>query len=245
MVRIFLHGKFIPIFEKNNFIIKLDEYIFEKVCKDIKKLKNKTKKIPTISVNISKETLTEKKFLDNYLKILSKYKVNASEIELEITEGVAVNNELDIKEILTNIKSKGFKISIDDFGTGYSSLNMLQIMPIDIIKIDKSFIDKINRFNNNQNLIEVIMMIAKKMNLKTVAEGVELKEQVEYLKSVKCDLIQGYYYSKPIKLEDFIEYINNNKILIINVFIVVIMNKNNSLYIKDMRVLRGRRFFIV
>ncbi len=213
MVRIFLHGKFIPIFEKNNFIIKLDEYIFEKVCKDIKKLKNKTKKIPTISVNISKETLTEKKFLDNYLKILSKYKVNASEIELEITEGVAVNNELDIKEILTNIKSKGFKISIDDFGTGYSSLNMLQIMPIDIIKIDKSFIDKINRFNNNQNLIEVIMMIAKKMNLKTVAEGVELKEQVEYLKSVKCDLIQGYYYSKPIKLEDFIEYINimNNK----------------------------------
>ena len=213
MVRIFLHGKFIPIFEKNNFIIKLDEYIFEKVCKDIKKLKNKTKKIPTISVNISKETLTEKKFLDNYLKILSKYKVNASEIELEITEGVAVNNELDIKEILTNIKSKGFKISIDDFGTGYSSLNMLQIMPIDIIKIDKSFIDKIDKFNNNENLIEVIMMIAKKMNLKTVAEGVELKEQVEYLKSVKCDLIQGYYYSKPIKLEDFIEYINimNNK----------------------------------
>ena len=208
MVRIFLHGKFIPIFEKNNFIIKLDEYIFEKVCKDIKKLKNQIEKMPTISINISKETLKENNFLDNYLKILSKYKVNASEIELEITEGVAVNNELDIKEILTNIKSKGFKISIDDFGTGYSSLNMLQIMPIKIIKIDKSFIDKINRFNNNQNLIEVIMMIAKKMNLKTVAEGVELKEQVEYLKSVKCDLIQGYYYSKPIKLEEFIEYIN-------------------------------------
>lgn len=208
MMNIFLHGKFIPIFEKNNFIIKLDEYIFEKVCKDIKKLKNQIKKIPIISVNISKGTLTEKNFLDNYLKILSKYKVNASEIELEITEGVAVNNELDIKEILTKIKNKGFKISIDDFGTGYSSLNMLQIMPIDIIKIDKSFIDKIDKFNNNQNLIEVIMMIAKKMNLKTVAEGVELKEQVEYLKSVKCDLIQGYYYSKPIKLEEFIEYIN-------------------------------------
>ena len=208
MVRIFLHGKFIPIFEKNNFIIKLDEYIFEKVCKDIKKLKNQIEKMPTISINISKETLIENNFLENYLRILSKYKINASEIELEITEGIAVNNELDIKEILTKIKNKGFKISIDDFGTGYSSLNMLQIMPIDIIKIDKSFIDKINRFNNNQNLIEVIMMIAKKMNLKTVAEGVELKEQVEYLKSVKCDLIQGYYYSKPIKLEEFIEYIN-------------------------------------
>ena len=128
MVNIFLHGKFIPIFEKNNFIIKLDEYIFEKVCKDIKKLKNQIKKIPIISVNISKGTLTEKNFLDNYLKILSKYKVNASEIELEITEGVEVNNELDIKEILTNIKSKGFKISIDDFGTGYSSLNMLKFL---------------------------------------------------------------------------------------------------------------------
>lgn len=214
MVNIFLHGKFIPVFEKNNFIIKLDEYVFEKVCKDIKVLKNKIKNMPIISVNISKETLIENNFLEKYLRILSKYKINASEIELEITEGIAINNELDIKEILTKIKNKGFKISIDDFGTGYSSLNMLQIMPIDIIKIDKSFIDKIDKFNNNENLIEVIMMIAKKMNLKTVAEGVELKEQVEYLKSVKCDLIQGYYYSKPIKLEDFIEYINmmNNKV---------------------------------
>mgnify|MGYP003378232601 FL=1 len=213
MVNIFLHGKFIPVFEKNNFIIKLDEYVFEKVCKDIKVLKNKIKNMPIISVNISKETLIENNFLEKYLRILGKYKINASEIELEITEGIAINNELDIKEILTKIKNKGFKISIDDFGTGYSSLNMLQIMPIDIIKIDKSFIDKIDKFNNNENLIEVIMMIAKKMNLKTVAEGVELKEQVEYLKSVKCDLIQGYYYSKPIKLEDFIEYINimNNK----------------------------------
>lgn len=208
MVNIFLHGKFIPVFEKNNFIIKLDEYVFEKVCKDIKVLKNKIKNMPIISVNISKETLIENNFLEKYLRILGKYKINASEIELEITEGIAINNELDIKEILTKIKNKGFKISIDDFGTGYSSLNMLQIMPIDIIKIDKSFIDKIDKFNNNENLIEVIMMIAKKMNLKTVAEGVEDKEQVNYLKKVKCDLIQGYYYSKPIKLEKFIEYIN-------------------------------------
>ncbi|MBS5858336.1 MAG: EAL domain-containing protein [Clostridia bacterium] len=208
MVNIFLHGKFIPVFEKNNFIIKLDENVFEKVCKDIKVLKNKIKNMPIISVNISKETLIENNFLEKYLRILSKYKINASEIELEITEGIAINNELDIKEILTKIKNKGFKISIDDFGTGYSSLNMLQIMPIDIIKIDKSFIDKIDKFNNNENLIEVIMMIAKKMNLKTVAEGVEDKEQVDYLKKVKCDLIQGYYYSKPIKLEKFIEYIN-------------------------------------
>lgn len=208
MANIFLHGKFIPVFEKNNFIIKLDEYVFEKVCKDIKVLRNQIKNIPIISVNISKETLTENNFLEKYLRILSKYKINASEIELEITEGIAINNELDIKEILTKIKNKGFKISIDDFGTGYSSLNMLQIMPIDIIKIDKSFIDKINKFNNNENLIEVIMMIAKKMNLKTVAEGVEDKEQVDYLKKVKCDLIQGYYYSKPIKLNEFIEYIN-------------------------------------
>lgn len=208
MVNIFLHGKFIPVFEKNNFIIKLDEYVFEKVCKDIKVLKNKIKNMPIISVNISKETLTENNFLEKYLRILSKYKINASEIELEITEGIAINNELDIKEILTKIKNKGFKISIDDFGTGYSSLNMLQVMPIDIIKIDKSFIDKIDKFNNNENLIEVIMMIAKKMNLKTVAEGVEDKEQVDYLKKVKCDIIQGYYYSKPIKLDEFIEYIN-------------------------------------
>ena len=208
MVNIFLHGKFIPVFEKNNFIIKLDEYIFEKVCKDIKKLKTQMQNMPIISINISKETLIETNFLEKYLKILNKYKISASEIELEITEGVAINNELYIKEILEKVKNNGFKRAIDDFGTGYSSLNMLQIMPIDIIKIDKSFIDKIDKFNNDKNLIEIIMLIAQKMNLKTVAEGVEDIKQVEYLKKVKCDLIQGYYYSKPINLEQFIEYIN-------------------------------------
>ena len=109
---------------------------------------------------------------------MSKYKINASEIELEITEGIAIDNELDIKEILTKIKNKGFTISMMILDRIFF-FNMLQIMPIDIIKIDKSFRDKIDKFNNNENLIEVIMMRAKKMNLKTVAEGVEEIKQVD------------------------------------------------------------------
>ena len=104
---------------------------------------------------------------------------------------------------MKRIKQVGFKISLDDFGTGTSTLNMLQDMPIDTIKIDKSFVDKIRPENKKKNIIEYIIYIAKKLNLETVAEGVENKEQIEYLRELGCDLIQGYYYSKPIKLEEF------------------------------------------
>ena len=198
-------GEFIPIFEKNYFIIKLDEYIYEKVCSDIKKSKKELKAMPLISVNVSKESLTQNNFVNKYIKINNKYGINAEEIELEITERTAVDDNINMEEILMQIKNEGFKIALDDFGTGYSSLNMLEVMPIDIIKIDKSFIDNINK---KVNLIEIIINIAKSLNLKTVAEGVENEEQVEYLKIVGCDLIQGYYYSKPLKLEEFKKFIN-------------------------------------
>ena len=111
---------------------------------------------------------------------------------------------------MKDIKEIGFIISIDDFGTGYSSLNMLQTMPIDIIKIDKTFIDKIDIKNNKENLVDYIILIAKKLKLKTVAEGVETEEQVRYLKELGCDIIQGYFYSKPLRKEEFEKYIINS-----------------------------------
>ena len=107
-----------------------------------------------------------------------------------------------IIKMIKRIKEAGFVISIDDFGTGYSSLNMLQSMPIDIIKIDKTFIDKIDIKNKNNNMVDYIIYIAKKLGLKTVAEGVEAEEQVKYLKEIGCDMLQGYYYSKPLSFRD-------------------------------------------
>lgn len=200
-------GEFIPIFEKNYFIIKLDEYVYERVCENIQEIKKEFKDIPKISVNISKESLLDNKFLEKYEKIMKKYDIIPKEIELEITERTTVNNDIDIRNMLNEIKEKGFSIAIDDFGTGYSSLNMLEMMPIDTLKIDKSFIDRINIKEEKTNFIEIIMFITKKLNLKTVAEGVETIEQVNYLKKWNCDLIQGYVYQKPLRFEEFKKYI--------------------------------------
>ena len=200
-------GEFIPIFEKNYFIIKLDEYVYERVCENIQEIKKEFKDIPKISVNISKESLLDNKFLEKYEKIMKKYDIIPKEIELEITERTTVNNDIDIQKILNKIKQKRFSIAIDDFGTGYSSLNMLEMMPIDTLKIDKSFIDRIDINEEKTNFIEIIMFITKKLNLKTVAEGVETIEQVNYLKRWNCDLIQGYVYQKPLRFEEFKKYI--------------------------------------
>lgn len=200
-------NEFIPIFEKNYFIIKLDEYVYEMVCENIQEMKKEFKEIPKISVNISKESLLDNKFLEKYEKIMKKYDIIPKEIELEITERSAVSNDIDIQKILNKIKQEGFSIAIDDFGTGYSSLNMLEMMPIDTLKIDKSFIDRVDINEEKTNFIEIIMFITKKLNLKTVAEGVETIEQVNYLKKWNCDLIQGYVYQKPLRFEEFKKYI--------------------------------------
>lgn len=201
---------FIPLFEKNKFIIKLDLYIFEQVCKDIASWKEKYNYVPIISINVSKEHFVYENFIDEYVKISNKYNIDRSKIDLEITESATIDDNINIIDIFNNIKEKGFVISIDDFGTGYSSLSMLQNMPIDIIKIDKIFVDKAD-LKNDKNIINYIMLIAKRLGVKTIVEGVETKEQVEFVRNLGCDVIQGYYYSKPITREEFEDYFNKNK----------------------------------
>lgn len=203
-------NKFIPLFEKNKFIMKLDLYIFEKVCKDIAAWKGKYDYAPIISINVSKEHFVNENFIDTYVDICNKYHIDRKLIDLEITESATIDEKIDILKILNTIKEKGFTISIDDFGTGYSSLSMLQNMPIDIIKIDKVFVDKAD-LNSPNNIINYIMILANRINVKTIVEGIETKEQAEFVKSLKCDMIQGYYYSKPLQKEEFEDYFNKNK----------------------------------
>ena len=203
-------NKFIPLFEKNKFIMKLDLYIFEKVCQDIATWKEKYNYSPIISINVSKEHFVNENFIDTYVDICNKYHIDRKLIDLEITESATIDEKIDILKILNTIKEKGFTISIDDFGTGYSSLSMLQNMPIDIIKIDKVFVDKAD-LNSPNNIINYIMLLANRINVKTIVEGVETKEQAEFVKSLKCDMIQGYYYSKPLHKEEFEDYFNKNK----------------------------------
>lgn len=203
-------SRFIPLFEKNKFILKLDVYVFEEVCKNMRKWKEELGVEPTISINISREHFMDEHFLEKYFMIISKYGVNTNKIDLEITESSAVEVGVDIVEIMNKIKKLGFLISIDDFGTGYSSLSMLQDMPIDIIKIDKSFVDRIGY--KQKNMIDYIIKIAKELELTTIAEGVETKEQKDYLSKKGCDVIQGYYYSKPLQLEEFEEYLKKENV---------------------------------
>ena len=202
-------NKFIPLFEKNKFILKLDLYIFEQVCQDMKMWKEKYGKDIIVSVNVSRQHFMEEHFLEKYLMIATKHGINPNNIDLEITESSAIDDGIDILEIMRKMKQLGFLISIDDFGTGYSSLSMLQDMPADILKIDKSFVDKIGK--NENNIVDYILNIAKELKIKTIAEGVETKEQREYLLVKGCDIIQGYYYSKPLPEEEFEKYFNNQK----------------------------------
>lgn len=203
--KIITPNEFIPLFEKNKFIIKLDLYIFEQVCKDMVSWEEKFNFVPTISINVSKNHFENENFIDEYIDIINKYNIETNKIDLEITESATIDENIDILKILNKIKQQGFTISIDDFGTGYSSLSMLQNMPIDIIKIDKMFIDK-SDLKSNKNIINYIMMIAEFLGAKTIVEGVENREQVEFLRKLKCDMIQGYYYSKPISKEEFENY---------------------------------------
>ena len=135
--------------------------------------------------------------------IVSKYGIDTSKIDLEITESATVEAGIDIIEIMNKMKKLGFLISIDDFGTGYSSLSTLQDMPADILKIDKSFVDRIGK--NEKNIIDYIVNISKELQLISVAEGVETKEQRDYLLEKDCDIIQGYYYAKPMPKAEFEE----------------------------------------
>ena len=199
-------NEFIPLFEKNQFIIKLDTYIFSKVCEDIKEWKKKFETVPLISVNVSKEHLLKEDFITEYVDIVEKNGLKTSEIELEITE--TATTEESVLSIIKEIKKEGFVISIDDFGTGYSSLSMLHDMPIDTIKIDKTFIRQIDFKNNKKNIVQYIIFMAKQLEMKTIAEGVETKEEIEYLKSLGCDFIQGYYYSKPLNKKNFEDFMN-------------------------------------
>jgi len=203
-------NKFIPLFEKNKFILKLDLYIFEQVCKDLAKWRKQYQYTPTVSVNVSKAHFANENFIDEYISICKKYEINPSGIDLEITESATIDQGIDILKVLNNIKKKGFMISIDDFGTGYSSLSMLQTMPIDVIKIDKVFVDKADLKTDN-NMINYIMFMAKRLNVRTIVEGVETKEQMEYVRKIGCDIIQGYYYSKPITKEEFEKYFEKNR----------------------------------
>lgn len=196
-------GDFIPIFEKNGFIHELDFYMYRKTFIEIGKWINEGVNVPTISVNLSRANIISPSFVEEFIYMVEKYKVPHELIELEITETMLFDNLDKALGIINEFRDKGFTIAIDDFGTGYSSLNLIKILPVDVLKIDSGFFKQNFMEEKDKAIIGGIASLAKSLGLKTVCEGVETKEQVEYITEISCDMIQGFYYFRPLGIEDF------------------------------------------
>ncbi|MEG0641404.1 MAG: EAL domain-containing protein [Clostridium sp.] len=201
--------EFIPLFERNGFIINLDIFIFEEVCKKIFEWEVNGVPLVPISVNISRLHLKNPNFIDEYRRIINIYKTPPSLIEIEITESAVFDNMDILLSIMKEFKLIGFKISMDDFGTGYSSLNMLREIPVDVLKLDRDFLSGGHLLERTRIVIQGVMWIAKKLDIVVVSEGVETKEQVEFLKEIGCPMAQGYYFNKPMPVHEFEEKLLN------------------------------------
>jgi diguanylate cyclase (GGDEF)-like protein len=202
--------EFIPILEKNRDIIRLGGWVFEGACKQLQSWKREKHKIVPISVNLSIHQLEDLSFVSRVKETLNQYDVPPEYIELEITESMLMQEVERITKSLNILRDLGMKVSIDDFGTGYSSLSYLRKLPVDTLKIDKSFIDELENCDDQQ-LTHAIISMGKIMNLNIIAEGVETKEQLEVLKKIGCDEVQGYYFSKPKPIKEFEKWLKNYK----------------------------------
>ena len=203
-------NKFIPIFEKNGFIINVDNVIFEEVCSNLRKWLASGYDIIPMSVNVSRLHFSMKNFVEDYKYILNKYNIPKGIVEIEITESVVFGNIKEVFSIMRNFRENGFNISMDDFGSGYSSLGLLHDMPIDTLKLDKTFLDHIEQ-RNARMIVNDVVNLAKHLDLNVVSEGVESEVQVNFLKDVGCNMAQGFIFSKPIPVEEYENLIFSNK----------------------------------
>jgi putative cyclic diguanylate phosphodiesterase (EAL) domain protein (fragment) len=197
--------KFIPIFEKKYLISSLDQYVFKKVCAFIRRRLDAGLPVNTISVNVSRLQFYNSDFVKIYEDIKNKFRIPDHLLEIEITESIAFDNVTFLEKTVSELKSKGFLISIDDFGTGFSSLSLLKNIPIDVLKIDQSFFRESIHKEKDKIVIKGIIDLVNKLSIRTVAEGIETAEQVAFLKSVNCNMIQGYFFYRPLPEDKFEE----------------------------------------
>lgn len=199
---------FIPLFEKNGFVSKVDYYIWTEACALLAKWIDEKKKVIPISVNVSRIDFVTYNLPEVICNLVDSYKIPHELLHLEITESAYADDQKKIIDDVSNLRKLGFLIEMDDFGSGYSSLNMLAELPIDILKLNMRFLQGKTNVVNNKKMIVVnfILSLSKWLHNPTIAEGVETKEELEMLKSLGCTLIQGYYFSKPISVVDFEKY---------------------------------------
>lgn len=206
-----LPGDFVPAFEKNGNISKLDFYVYEKCFAYIRKRLDENKKVVPISMNVSQVDLQLPDFVPRLRTLIEKYNVPAQYIELELTESTYLENIKDISGTVSEIRSMGIRIGMDDFGTGYSSLTALNDLQVDLLKIDRIFMKNSSLKESDKTIIKFIIEMARNLRLQVVCEGVETPEQRKFLNEVGCNLHQGFYYSKPVSLDIFTDYLENEE----------------------------------
>lgn len=196
-------GDFIPLFESNGLVQKLDRFVWEEAASQIAKWKKRYDFTLPVSVNVSRIDIYDPDLEGRLQAILEKNDLISSELLLEITESAYSDNASRLIEVVNELRKKGFKIEMDDFGSGYSSLNMLTTIPIDVLKMDMQFVRYMLKDDKSLKLCELVMDISRFLNVPVVAEGVEEQAQYDMLKSMGCQIIQGYYFSKPLPAEEF------------------------------------------
>jgi diguanylate cyclase (GGDEF)-like protein len=205
-------ASFIPVAEESLLIIPIGQWILEKACEDLKNIHKMGFNDLFFSINLSIKQFNEAQFVENIKSIIAKTGIDPEFIHLEITESCLMKNIDETLDKLNSLRKIGIKFAIDDFGTGYSSFSYLESLPINTLKIEKCFISPIPDEKANSPLIEAIILLARKLGLEVISEGVETINQIDYLKSVDPEIIiQGYYFSKPLQYDDFIDYLKKNK----------------------------------
>ncbi len=196
-------SEFVPVFEHNGFIFQVDQFVWEETCRLLRKWLDDGVNPPPVSVNVSRVDFYSTQLVNIFDKLIRKYDLPPELLELELTESAYTDNPQQIIEITKELQSKGFKILMDDFGSGYSSLNMLKELPVDVLKVDLKFLDSGGDTGRGGNILNSIIRMAKWMRMPVVVEGVETKAQADFLRTIGCNYIQGYYFSKPMPVADF------------------------------------------
>ncbi|MBR2282395.1 MAG: EAL domain-containing protein, partial [Spirochaetales bacterium] len=204
-------GVFIPLFEQNGLIQDLDLYVWRTAACQIAHWKELFGLSIPVSVNVSRIELFDPSLKDKIVGILEENGLGFDDIALEITESAYSSDSSQLVQAVRVLQNAGFRIEIDDFGTGYSSLNRLAEMPVDVIKLDMSFVRRIHENSTMLSIVQLIIQMAKSLGAPVIAEGVELEQQYQLLKEMGCDIVQGYYFSKPLPSEDFETFIKDNR----------------------------------
>jgi EAL domain-containing protein (putative c-di-GMP-specific phosphodiesterase class I) len=194
---------FIPLFEKNGFIIKLDEYMWEQACKALRGWIDEGRNPVPLSVNISRYHIGRNDIAGILTGLMEKYELKPDLLHLEITESLFLDKPETLNRELVKLQNIGFTLEVDDFGSGFSSLNLIRNISVDTIKIDKDFLDNEIASEKGKIVVNHTIDMAKDLKLQVIAEGVETKEHVDFLKNSHCDIAQGYYFAKPMPLEEF------------------------------------------